>query len=629
MTSCLDNDHFSSPFDDIEGEFDYYEEEIPDNLVLSQEEEGILCDLARYYKSVVFEGREYKKRAIPISPLGLRVFEKGTLIIDGEKARVNLSSQGCPDMKLSDLSVLSKNVHTLCGSGKRLMTEWWEKKNGYEISYMQIITELKTHNFCVFFEKGDYYFLPCSSFLAEGAELVGDVIWVREECKNAYIQGRDFVVKVVEKHNFGDRIPSGIEGIIGTIDGQLYRLKEEHTLDLRIDGNKVYDADGNQEFVDQVYEMENGLYEFTMEGKIVRKRIDKKKADNRLKCDKLKNLKKLNDLKDLMKSVRLEKGKYTSSQWVGYNELTLCEGDPIIQALEKLRQVMTIDHRKLMEEFNGCKSLNLDDYTDDKGYFDYTTFIKRLRRSGWSFKYADVRRDLVHRGIYRYYDTYRVLRGAILGHYCPRSWVRLRGDELKVLCPAIILPDLSCSVLVAGQFLGSVSNVRIGNFPTSEGTEVINAINDRYDVGDEDRWKRNGILKCVPKGPLLRKIEYLVLHMVHTIYGGQSTIIEKVMEVLPMSKMTLLSVIRRMEHFKLITYRTKIGVTYKYTITYWELHEKRKVCRDYDPITYLSRLYIKDLPGGMILCHIDNYLSLIEQEERCGTGGRVLLSLES
>lgn len=517
-------------FDEEEEFFFDESNELPAFVDLSEEETIFLSSLASFYKELTIDGMTVERKQGPVSLKGLRAFEKGQIVIDGVTVFVCLSAQGFPELKIENMSVLSKVVESVSGSGKRLATEWWEIPEGYETMFIHIesLAEGKMcHNFAVYCDGIDYRLIPCSCFLREGATLDGKVLWIREEARDVRFSGMEIEVKPVKKRNFGKPIPDGISGIMVVVEGRIYRLRSKQTLDLLVVDGIAYNLEGGAEL--HVLEQgiqDNMIYEFGLDSSIVRIRPDKKKPDNRAKCNRLRKLPILEDLRKLLKGAWLMSGGYFSSQWVGYEEIKvigrLGGGDIIHMSRNKLRQVMMEDHRQYYLDYQFPTPISLSGLMDEKGFFDYPSFVNRAKRSGYSFKYEDLRRILIQKGFYPFYDKYRKVYGAFINDaIVPKSYVKICGFHQGLQDEYLVRPPQHCTVLYGKEIFGDFARILCGVYRNDNNFNLEKKINRKYEFKNISLWKSYGRLSIVPRHNLLLKLQYMIIYL---LFGARSSL---------------------------------------------------------------------------------------------------------
>jgi hypothetical protein len=402
--------------------------EIGDNCVpdILPEQLYFARNLARF-GDILVNGVNITPCDTDLSLAGLSLFHRFSITWNGHECQPIHSACGLEDVSLENLSVIAGGVKPITGSGTRLATEWWEKKNGTDI----ITLHLGDTILAMFYDKR-WKLTTSNQFLYEGAELVDNVIYLREEVGECFCIEALYRCKhvVLDKHNFDHHIPEDIEGIVTMIDHKMYRLKYENTLDLVCRGGYAYTQDGTKKF-ECDYRLQ-GIHEFTTEGRYVKQRTDKKYPDTDTKVTTILQLPTLYDLKEKLKIVDSSGHDFDiHDQWIGYEALKE-EDEPISFSRNVLWQILSPD--QLSNVKNDKKEiLSIAQFISrDRHFFEYRRYVNKLKRTGISFVTRDLRKHLIDNGILPWYGHWKVTPKSTSHQYIPQERCRVPTTHVKM-----------------------------------------------------------------------------------------------------------------------------------------------------------------------------------------------------
>jgi hypothetical protein len=157
-------------------------------------------------------------------------------------------------------------------------------------------------------------------------------------------------------------------------------------------------------------EMSDGLYEFTLEGEVIRRRYDKTKPDSDAKVNMLRDLSNLDDFK-----VKLYQAQEGNDRRIGSYYL----GEDIIKRNTATGQELGVIAREQCQTMYFGKVIipdpkHIREYeSEHEGvkYFGFNQYVRDLKAAGKSFDYWDLRQKCMIQGYYPYYGRWRVTRG--------------------------------------------------------------------------------------------------------------------------------------------------------------------------------------------------------------------------
>jgi len=383
---------------------------------IEKDEYAFAQNVARFL-SVEYNGQSVHEQSVPFSPLGMTALEK--LSCNREALKWKVSAIGAKEATLDNLSVICNGVKPILGSGSRLATEWWVKEDGYEV----ITIETGGVIVCVYFDK-TWCMSTCNQMLYEGGELCGSTLYIREDLPRPFVcSGCVWSVVPVRKFNFSTAIPRNVEGIMMMIDFQMWRLKEEHTIDLEYHDRTLRNREGDVLCTFEDKYVNGQIIEVTMDYQFRKCRPDKQYADSRYKIKSMTSRPLLKTLRTALHHLGEEYDPYyLPTQWVGYNYLRHEEGDVAAVARNKYWQILTVeqvplvsasaslprlsptrDSHSVTEEVSLGACINYE-----RMKLDFPKLIRKLKRAGYSFNVWDLRKFLIESGVRPRYDHFEV-----------------------------------------------------------------------------------------------------------------------------------------------------------------------------------------------------------------------------
>lgn len=381
---------------------------------MTLEEAAFVSNLALFIGGLYVDDVQVREVQVPFSPLGISILNR--VSINKRPCLIKVSVMGAKETNLDNLSVLANGIKKISGSGTRLATEWWEKKDGYELTTI----EIGGTYLAIYFQNEKWHMAECNQMLYEGAELCNDILFVREELTFPFCiyKWPSLHVMPVMKHDFSHPIPLGIEGIIIVIDNQLYRLKEHHTIDLLYKEGTLVNREGHVIFRTNLNH--EGIVEYTFEGEFVKARPDKSLPDSAAKIVYIRHTPVLAELRKYLQHINVEKGEYIPTQWIGYEFFLNQNGwEPAIsensyhQLLSPdqvpVLQSYRVQHKQHSKPYTSyvTETVTLEKFINAKyRRLDFPKFINTLRRVGYSYNLWELRKFLIDSGVILRGDHY-------------------------------------------------------------------------------------------------------------------------------------------------------------------------------------------------------------------------------
>lgn len=401
---------------------EYTQTRLVEEKLMTESQISMWHALKQHIDLEVAHKRLISKDVFKLDFSSLDLFRKGNLplTLRGEEATVRLSDMGLEDYSLENTSVLGDHLVILSGSGVKRITEMWEKKDGFPLITIQISTKSFETNFAFLFIGGRWQLQPTNCFLQYSGEYMGGgrmAVYVKETAPPVIMFGSTALTTVMTPRYLVNKetwpiISSWEEGAVVIADHNIYRLKKHHTIDLRVVDRQASTKEGVILFKGIDGE---GMFEFSLEGIIVRQRFDKQQSDPLNKFKLLQRASKLQDLSVYAHVIRPI--PYRPSFLKGLRSFS--DANPLFEAQEKNSQPITYDQYAIIPQVkvNPVHLLDISHYVNVDRYFRYAAYIKDLIRTGIDIDFFNLRKFLSASGIYLDYARYR-LSGGHLGSGC-------------------------------------------------------------------------------------------------------------------------------------------------------------------------------------------------------------------